>query len=168
LAILWAFAAWFNTVPFETSLAGRTALSLRETILDKTRVEAAGRDLTVTADAFSEDGRRSSIAIAEAVPGVRLVRDRTRIIDEAKPFNWSAERNVSRLTLSGNVSLPAVRVRVTEAARGIAGGVEVVDQMAFARGVPQRFEAAVLLLLEQLGRLRDGRVTLSDNSLRLF
>ena len=167
LAILWAFAGWFNTAAFETNLAGRTLLSLRETILDKTRIDAAGRDLTMTADAFSEEGRRSSIAIAEAVRGVRLVRDQTRIIEEAKPFNWSAERNVSRLTLSGNISLPVVRARVNEAARGVAGGVEVADQMAFARGVPQRFEAAVLLLLEQLGRLRDGKVTLSDTSVRL-
>lgn len=167
LAILWGLAAWFNTVPFETELASRTALSLRETILDKTRVEASGRDLTVTADAFSEEGRRSSVAIAEAVPGVRLVHDRTRIIDEAKPFVWNAERNVSRLTLSGNVSLPAVRARLVEAARGIAGGVEVSDQMAFARGVPQRFEAAALLLMEQLGRLRDAKVSISDTSVRL-
>jgi len=167
LAILWGLAAWFNTVPFETELASRTALSLRETILDKTRIEAAGRDLTVSADAFSEDGRRSSIAIAEAVPGVRLVHDRTRIIDEAKPFVWNAERNVSRLTLSGNVSLPAVRSRLVEAARGIAGGVEVADQMAFARGVPPRFEVAALSLIEQLGRLRDGKVSISDNSVRL-
>jgi OmpA-OmpF porin, OOP family len=167
LAILWGLAAWYNTVPFETDLAGRTARSLRETILDKTRVDAAGRDLTVAADAFSEDGRRSSIAIAEAVPGVRLVRDQTRIIDEAKPFTWTAERNVSRLTLSGTVSLPAVRARLNDAARGVAGGVEVADQMAFARGVPQRFEAAALLLIEQLGRLRDGKVMLSDTSVRL-
>lgn len=167
LAILWVLAAWFNTVPFEASLAGRTAQSLRETILDKTRVEAAGRDLTVTADAFSEDGRRSSLAIAEAVPGVRLVQDRIRIIDEAKPFNWTAERNVSRLTLSGNVSLPAVRGRLMEASRAIAGGVEVSDQMVFARGVPPRYEAAALLLIEQLGRLRDGKVSLSNTAVRL-
>ena len=167
LAILWGLAAWFNTAPFETELASRTALSLRETILDKTRIEAAGRDLTVAADAFSEEGRRSSIAIAEAVPGVRLVHDRTRIIEEAKPFVWNAERNVSRLTLSGNVSLPAARSRMVEAARGIAGGVEVADQMAFARGVPPRFEATALSLIEQLGRLRDGKVSISDNSVRL-
>lgn len=167
LAILWGLAAWSSTVPFETDLASRTALSLRETILDKTRVDAAGRDLTISADAFSEEGRRSSIAIAEAVPGVRLVHDRTRIIDEAKPFTWSAERNVSRLTLAGNVSLPAVRTRLVEASRNIAGGVEIADQMAFARGVPQRFEAAALLLIEQLGRLRDGKVSLSDTSVSL-
>lgn len=167
LAILWGLAAWFNTVPFEADLARRTAGSLRETILDKTRVGAAGRDLTVSADAFSEDGRRSSIAIAEAVPGVRMVHDRTRIIDEAKPFTWSAERNVSRLTLSGNVSLPAIRARLNEAARGIAGGAEIADQMAFARGAPQRFDAAALLLIELLGRMRDGKVTLEDTSVRL-
>jgi OOP family OmpA-OmpF porin len=167
LAILWGLAAWFNTVPFESELAGRTVRSLRETILDKTRVEAAGRDLTVSADAFSEDGRRSSIAIAESVPGVRLVHDRTRIIDAAKPFTWSAERNVSRLTLAGNVALPAVRARLLEASRAIVDGVEVADRMTFARGVPQRFEAAALLLIEQLGRLRDGKVALSDTSVRL-
>ena len=167
LAILWVLAAWFNTVPFEANLASRTAQSLRETILDKTRVSAAGRDLTISADAFSEEGRRSSIAIAEAVPGVRLVRDQTRIVDEAKPFTWSAERNVSRLTLSGNVSLPAVRSRLVEATRAVAGGVEVADQMTFARGVPQRFEAAMLLLIEQIGRLSDGKVTLSDTQVRL-
>jgi OOP family OmpA-OmpF porin len=167
LVILWGLAAWFNTVPFEADLAGRTLRSLRETILDKTRVDVAGRDLTVSADAFSVEGRRSSIAIAEAVPGVRLVNDQTRIIGEAKPFSWSAERNVSRLTLSGNVSLPAVRTRLNEAVRGVAGGVEVADQMAFARGVPPRFEAAALLLIEQLGRLRDGKVMLTDTSVRL-
>lgn len=167
LAILWGLAAWFNTVPFEADLAGQTARSLRETILDKTRVAAAGRDLTVSADAFSEEGRQSSIAIAEAVPGVRLVHDRTRIVDEAKPFTWSAERNVSRLTLSGNVSLPAIRARLNEAARGIAAGAEIADQMAFARGAPQRFDAAALLLIELLGRLRDGKVALEDASVRL-
>ncbi|ETR77278.1 membrane protein [Afipia sp. P52-10] len=167
LAVLWVFAAWFNTVPFETSLSGRTAESLRETILDKTRVEAAGRDLTISADAFSEEGRRSSLAIAEAVPGVRLVHNQIKIIDEAKPYNWSAERNVSRLTLSGSVPLPAVRSRLVEAVRGIAGGVEVVDQMNFARGVPSRYEAAALLLIEQLGRLRDGKVSLSNNAVSL-
>jgi OmpA-OmpF porin, OOP family len=167
LAILWVLAAWFNTVPFEASLSGRTAQSLRETILDKTRVEAAGRDLTISADAFSEEGRRSSLAIAETVPGVRMVHNQIRIIDEAKPYNWSAERNVSRLTLAGNVPLPAVRARLIEASRGIAGGVEVVDQMNFARGVPQRYEATALLLIEQLGRLRDGKVSLSNNAVRL-
>ena len=39
--------------------------------------------------------------------------------------------------------------------------------MAFARGVPPRFEAAALSLIEQLGRLRDGKVSISDNSVRL-
>src|ERR1700754_4328555 len=72
LVILWAFAAWTSTVPLESDLAARSAASLKDTVLDKTRIAVAGRDVTFAADAFSEDGRRSAVASVEAVPGVRL------------------------------------------------------------------------------------------------
>ena len=106
-------------------------------------------------------------AIVEAVPGVRLVHDQTRLIAEAKPYVWTAERDVSRLTLSGSVPLPAARGRLAEAARAAAGGQEVSDRIGFARGAPPRFEAAAGLLLEQLGRLRTGKVSIADNTVRL-
>ena len=163
LAILWAIAAWSSTVPFETDLAQRTA-ALAKPSSTRPAISVAGRDLTLSADAFSEDGRRSSIAMAEAVPGVRLVRDQTRIIDEAKPFVWSAERNVFAPDAFGQVAAAGGQGAADRGRARHPGGVEVADQMSFARGVPQRFEAAALLLLEQLGRLRDGKVTLSDTS----
>lgn len=167
LAVLWLFAGWSSTVPFESLLAGRSLTALKETILDKPVVEANGRDLTLAADAFSEEGRRSSVAIAEGVPGVRLVKDRINIVPESKPFNWTAERNVSRVTVSGTVALPAARARVMDSSRANANGVEVLDQMAFARGAPPRFDAAALLLIDQLGKLREGKVALSDTTARL-
>ena len=34
--------------------------------------------------------------------------------------------------------------------------------MNLARGAPPRFESAALLLLEQIGKLKDGKVTISD------
>jgi OOP family OmpA-OmpF porin len=148
-------------------LASRSLSALKETILDKAVVEANGRDLTLAADAFSDEGRRSSVAIAEAVPGVRLVKDRINIVPEAKPFAWTAERNVSRVTVSGNVALPAARTRLMDSARANANGVEVLDQMVFARGVPPRFDAAALLLIDQLGKLREGKVAISDTTVRL-
>ena len=64
-------------------------------MLDKTRIEVSGRDVSLAADAFSEDGRRSALASVEAVPGVRLVNDDTRLVPEARPFVWSAERDVA-------------------------------------------------------------------------
>lgn len=167
LGVLWVLAGWSNTVPFETLLASRSLTALKETILDKPVVEAHGRDLTLVADAFSEEGRRSSVAIAEAVPGVRLVKDRLNIIPEAKPFVWTAERNVSRVTISGNVALPAARARLMDSARATANGVEVLDQMSYARGAPPRFDTAALLLIEQFGKLREGKITISDTSVRL-
>jgi len=167
LVVLWAIAAWTSTSPLESDLAARSAAALKDTVLDKSRIEVAGRDVTFAADAFSEDGRRSAVASVEAVPGVRLVNDETRLVPEAKPYVWSAERDVVRVTLGGNAPLPASKGRLLEAARAGLGGVEVVDQMNLSRGAPPRFDNAALLLLDQIGKLKDGKVTITDNKVSL-
>lgn len=167
LVVFWAIAAWTNTLPLESDLAARSTAALRDTVLDKTRITVAGRDVTFAADAFSEDGRRSAVAAVEAVPGVRLVNDETRLVPEAKPFVWSAERDVVRVTLSGSSPLPASKSKLLEAARASLGGVEVVDQMNLSRGAPPRFDNAALLLLDQIGKLKDGKITISDTKISL-
>src|SRR6476646_9156321 len=167
LVIFWAIAAWTSTEPLESDLAARSTAALKDTMLDKRRIAVAGRDITFAADAFSEDGRRSALAAVEAVPGVRLVNDETRLIPEAKPFVWSAERDVARVTLSGSAPLPASKGKLLEAARSGLGGVEVADQMNLARGAPPRFDSAALLLLDQIGKLKDGKVAISDTKISL-
>ncbi len=167
LAILWVFAAWTSTAPLESDLSGRATAALKDTVLDKTRIAVAGRDVTFEAEAFSEDGRNSAVTAVEAVPGVRLVNDETRLIPEAKPFVWSAERDVVRVTLAGNVPLPAIKSRLLDAARTSLGGVDIADQMNLARGAPQRFDAAALLLIDQIGKLRDGKITISGTQVSL-
>jgi len=106
LVILWAIAAWTGTAPLESDLAGESNAALKDTVLDKTAITVAGRDITLSADAFSEDGRRSAVASVQAVPGARLVNDETHLVPEAKPFVWSAERDVARVTLGGSAPLP--------------------------------------------------------------
>ena len=167
LLALWVIAAWTSTDQMEADLAGRSVAALKGSVLDKTKVTLAGRDVTLSAEAFSEDGRKNALAAVEAVPGVRLVNDETRLVPEAKPFVWSAERDVARVTLGGSAPLPQSKGKLVEAAHAAINGVEVVDQMALARGAPARFEAAALLLLEQVGKLKDGKITLSDNSVSL-
>jgi OOP family OmpA-OmpF porin len=167
LVIMWGIAAYTNTVPLEVDLAARSAASVKDTVLDKTRIAVAGRDVTIAADAFSEEGRRSAVATVETVPGVRLVNDETRLVAEATPFVWTAERDVVRVTLGGSAPLPAAKARLAEAARHELGGVEVVDQMGLARGAPPRFEAAALLLLAQIPKLKDGKITISDTKVNL-
>jgi OmpA-OmpF porin, OOP family len=167
LVVFWAIAAWTSTLPLETDLAARSTSALKDTVLDKSRIAVAGRDVSFAADAFSEDGRRSAVAAVETVPGVRLVNDETRLVPEAKPFVWSAERDVVRVTLRGSAPLPASKGRLFEAARGGLGGVEVVDQMNLSRGAPPRFDAVALLLLDQIAKLKDGKVTISDTKVSL-
>jgi OOP family OmpA-OmpF porin len=167
LAVLWAFAAWTNTEPLEADLAARSTAALKDSLLDKPRIAVEGRDVTFAADAFSEDGRRSALASVEAVPGVRLVNDETRLVPEAKPFVWSAERDVVRVTLGGSSPLPASKAKLMDAAHAALGGVEVVDQMNLSRGAPPRFDSAATLLIDQIAKLKDGKITLSDNKVSL-
>jgi OOP family OmpA-OmpF porin len=160
-------AVWTSTSPLESELAGRSTAALKDILLDKSRIAVSGRDVTLAADAFSEEGRRSAVAAIEVVPGVRLVNDETRLIPEATPFIWSAERDVVRVTLTGSSPLPASKAKLLEAAHADLGGVEVVDQTNLSRGAPPRFDDAALLLLGQVAKLKDGKITISDAKVSL-
>jgi len=167
LVVFWAIAAWTSTAPLEADLASRSGDALKGALLDKLQIEVFGRDVTLAADAFSEDGRHLAVAAVEAVPGVRLVNDETRLVPEARPFVWSAERDVVRVTLGGSAPLPATKGRLLDAARADLGGIEVVDRMSLARGSPPRFDAAALLLIDQIGKLKDGKITITDTQVNL-
>ena len=167
LVIFWAIAAWTSTEPLEADLAQRSTAALKDTVLDKRRIAVAGRDVTLCGGGVFGRWPHGAVASVEAVPGVRLVNDETRLVPEAKPFVWSAERDVVRVTLSGSSPLPASKGRLLEAARAGLGGVEVADQMSLARGAPPRFDNAALLLLDQIGKLKDGKITLSDTKVSL-
>jgi OOP family OmpA-OmpF porin len=167
LLVLWAVAAWSTTAPLEGDLAARSTAAVKNIMLDKSRIAVAGRDVTFAAEAFSESGRRSAVASVAAVPGVRLVNDETSLIPEARPFVWSAERDVVRVTLTGSSPMPASKAKLLDAARSALGGVEVVDQTNLARGAPPRFDTAALLLIDQVGKLKDGKITISDDKVSL-
>jgi OmpA-OmpF porin, OOP family len=167
LAVFWGLAAWTSTEPVESEIAARSNAAVKDAVLDKKRVTVAGRDVTFAAEAFSSDGRSAALTAVETVPGVRLVNDDTRLVPEAKPFVWSAERDVVRVTLAGSAPLPSVRTKLLEAAKAGLGNVEVADQMGLARGAPPRFDAAALLLIDQIGKLKDGKLTITDDKVSL-
>jgi len=167
LVVFWAFAAWTSTEPLEADLTARSNAAVKEAVLDKKRIAVAGRDVTFGAETFSENGRRDALNAVASVPGVRLVDDQTRLVPEATPFIWSVERDVVRVTLAGSAPLPASKAKLVEAARANLGGVEVADQMGLARGAPPWFDGAALLLVDLIGKLKDGKITLTDNKVSL-
>ena len=167
LAALWVAAAWTGTTPVEQHLTAQAAVALKESVLDKTQIEVSGRDVRLSADAFSEQGRRTAVDQVASVPGVRLVTDQTQLIAEVSPFLWSIGRDVVHVMLSGNAPLPAIKARLLEAAHNAANGTEVVDQMALARGAPVRFDAAALLLIDQISKLKEGKISLANTRVTL-
>jgi OOP family OmpA-OmpF porin len=168
LVMLWIAAIWMSTASIEADVGARASAELKDTVLDKTQIAVSGRDVQLSAEAFSEEGRRSAISQVEGVSGVRLVNDDTRLIPAVKPYVWLAERDVVRVTLYGNAPLPAIRARLMDAARAAAGNTEVVDRMGMARGAPPRFDNAAMLLIDQVGKLKEGKVVLTDTSVSLF
>lgn len=167
LVVLWGLATWTSTEPVEADLAARSNAAVKESVLDKKRIAVAGRDVSFAAEAFSPEGRRAALSDVATVRGVRLVNDETQLVPEAKPFVWSAERDVVRVTLSGSAPLPQIKGRLLEVAKTAVGNVEVADRMGLARGAPPRFDAAALLLLDQIGKLKEGVLTISDDKVSL-
>lgn len=167
LALLWGLACWTTTIPLETDVATRASDSLKDQVLDKAQISVAGRDVTFAAEAFSEEGRRSALSTVEAVAGVRLVNDDTRLVAEASPYVFTVERDVVRVTLSGSAPLPSSKAKLIDAARNSLGGVEIADRIALSRGAPARFDAVALVLVDQIGRLKEGKITLSDTKISL-
>jgi OOP family OmpA-OmpF porin len=167
LVLLWAIAAWNNTDAVEADLAGKAAAAVKGIVLDKVSISADGRDVTFGADAFSEEGRHGALIAVESVPGVRLVNDETRVVPEAKPFVWSVQREVAKVTLAGNAPLPAIKAKLMDIARDQVKGIEISDQMNLARGAPEYFEDAAALLLGQIGKLKDGKLAISDRGVTL-
>jgi len=118
IGYLLAIAGWMSTGPLDGSdLAARSSRRLlKDTVLDKSRGSGRRpRRHLCRRCLFRRWAGRGALAAVEAVPGVRLVNDETRLIPEAKPFVWSAERERS----SGS-RYPAVRR--CRRAKEIAGG----------------------------------------------
>src|SRR6478735_6989075 len=125
LTVLWGLAAWTTTGPLEADLSEQAAAVLKDSVLDKTTISAAGRDIMFSAEAFSEQERSNAVASVETVPGVRRVNDRTALVAEAKPFVWTIEREVGRVTLGGNAPLPVVKNKLLDAARATFAGIDI-------------------------------------------
>lgn len=167
LAFILALAAFRHTGAIEADLTARASAALNGMLLNDTKVAAKGRDLDLSASAFTEQGRRGAIAIAEGVSGVRRVNDATHLLPWVAPYVWSARRDVNQIVLDRYVPLPDIRDGLVEVARRAGANLTVVDNMGYRRGAPANFEAAARLLVAELARLSNGEASISENTVKI-
>ncbi len=160
---LWFFANYTKTSDVEADLGARASAAVNAQ-LDKGAVSVAGRDVTLSGAAFSEQGKNAIADAVRAQFGVRLVNDSSTLIPEAKPYTWSASRDGDKITLSGSVPDPATRQAILKVASEAVPGAQVADTMIYARGMGTfGFATAAAFGIKELGSLNKGEVGLSNS-----
>ncbi len=165
LFLIWLLANWFNTVPIERDLTSRAGEAIAgESFLNKSQISVAGRDVTVSGEAFAPTGASQALDAARATRGVRLAVDATKSLASVKPFDWSVKRDGNTVLLSGHVPNPGVRAKIAAAAKSAFTGCEIKDEMTYASGGTAGFESAAAFGIGQLATLSNGSVSLADGN----
>ena len=146
-------------------LAGEVNASLAASGQAWATADGSARDITITGTAPTPESRQTALRLAQAVPGVHAVTDRTSLLPIASPYVWNADRSGRKVTLTGSVPSEGYRVSLLAAARRALPQAEIVDEMVPARGAPDGFRPAVTFALSRLAELAEGKVTLTDSTL---
>jgi OOP family OmpA-OmpF porin len=127
-------------------------------------VNVSGRDVALFGNATSENEPVEAEAILRGVWGVGNVINNAGLPPKVEPFAWSARRRGGRVRLIGYVPNRAVRQTIIGMTNAALPGLEVVDRMHVARGVPptDTWLAGLSFALKQLASLRRGEVSLQD------
>ena len=127
--------------------------------------DASARDVTIHGTAPTPESQQTAIRLAEAVPGVHSVTDRTDLLPIVSPYAWNARRSGRKVTLAGSVPSEGYRASLLATARRALPQAEIVDLMVPARGAPEGFNAAIGFALLRLAELSEGSITLTDSTL---
>lgn len=132
-------------------------------------VDVNGRDAVLTGRAIQDNEPPRAEETVRQVWGVREVENRAILPPKIEPFNWSARRRGNRIRLAGYVPDRATRQAVLGLTKAAMPGLEVVDRMHTARGVPapDTWLAGLSFALKQLSLLRQGDARFDDLALTI-
>jgi len=163
LFIIWVVANLVMTGHVESQLAARAGTAVG-TAIEQPSLRIAGRDATLGGVAYTAQGAEAAVNAVRETPGVRLVESAITLVPVARPYGFESRRDGDLLILSGNVPDPAVRAKLLQAAKVSAPGITVVDELTYARGAPDGFEAIATYGLSEAGKLADSRISLVDGA----
>jgi hypothetical protein len=163
VALLTVLAGWFLAGPIDASItdAANTALAEQN---DWASAEVDGRDLILKGVAPSEEALADAIKITSEIPGVRIVDNQTTLLSLAEPFSFVITKSDDGILLSGNVPYGDARAKILSAAELAMPGIEILDEMAVARGAPPAFFELVQFALGQAAQLVNGEVEISGKT----
>ncbi|MFZ1105244.1 MAG: OmpA family protein [Hyphomicrobiaceae bacterium] len=132
-------------------------------------VNFSGRDVVLTGNAISDNEPREAVAVLRSLWGVGKVKNGAGLPKLVEPYVWKAYRRGNRVRLKGYYPNRAMRQTIVGMTRASLPGLEVVDRMRGARGVPptDTWLAGVSFALKQLASLKRGDVHLEGLALTI-
>lgn len=170
VAALWLAASWWTTAAIEADIAGRVAPVLRSVGWTDNDYAVQGRDVTLTGPAYElpslvGTSRSSWSDEVDSITGVRLVRDRSQALIEARPSLLEASKRGDVVVLSGSVPRPQVRDEILAELNKL--GMTAQDRTTFAKGAREGLVSAASLAFGQLARLADGNAVVIDDTISI-
>jgi OOP family OmpA-OmpF porin len=169
LAGVGAAAVHLERAAIEKDLTERAQQALTDGGAPWAVVNFSGRDVVLTGTATSENEPVEAEATLRQMWGVRYVNNNAGLPPIADPYLFSARRRGGRVRLTGFVPNRTMRQTIIGMTNAALPGLEVVDRMRVARGVPptDTWLAGLSFALKQLAALKDGEVRLDDLALTI-
>ena len=147
----------------ESDLGRRTQEALSRAGLDWAAPIFAGRDGVLTGKAGDENAPPRAMTSMRDAWGVRVVHDRSEMLEMVDKFLWSAtSRGDGKVLLAGFVPNEDARKTLLAAAQAEFPKAQILDEMKLARGAPDRdaWLAGATFALKQLAQLKKGSAEL--------
>jgi outer membrane protein OmpA-like peptidoglycan-associated protein/osmotically-inducible protein OsmY len=166
IALGW-IAVQVEHAKIERDLERRVKSALVEAKLGWADVSFSGRDGLLTGKAMEEGDPAKALETALATWGVRVVVDKTSLIDKASRYEWTAMRRDNRIRINGLVPGETTRREVIGIVKASFPTLEVDDRMRLARGAPptDTWLGGVGFAIRQLAQLKSGQVDLQMTEL---
>jgi len=153
----------------ERDLSTRSAQALKSADIEWATPKFRGLEGTIQGEAPSEKERLKAIQVVRGVWGVRSVTNKLSLSPIITPYRWSALHKNEKLELGGYVPNAKVRQSVIGVVKAKFPQAKLIDNLKIGRGIDDEnaWFSQVSYGLNQLARLRDGKVTLIDDKLSL-
>lgn len=167
LLILGWIAVEAEHTRLERDLAARTAQALKGAGLAWAATGFQGRDGVLSGRASDVSDPDKAMSLLTKVWGVRVMENKSDLIEQVENYVWFASRRNNRVRLTGYVPNPSARQLVLGMARANFPGFEIQDRMKLARGVPSidAWLGAVSFGLKQMTLLKSGDMRLDGTLL---